>query len=222
MKDGHERFGASGSRIARPAPARACRGSGHHGRWNRLSAADGRRRRQGRPHAGDAAAWAMSAGFVRGVGFVPRAAAWRWLFSAWACALALVLAGAARLMQRRSSNIKYPWPATVCWSSAMSVCAPWRPQACRRLPELPVARPPVLRRPAGGRCLPLPAPAGAARGPVAQCDPLGLHLARRNPAVQCPLPTLSLPSVQVNMRAGRLPPPEDNGVRCLEIPLNAV
>lgn len=42
--------------------------------------------------------WAMSAGFVRGVGFVPRAAAWRWLFSAWACAVALVLAGAAKLM----------------------------------------------------------------------------------------------------------------------------
>jgi predicted membrane protein len=40
--------------------------------------------------------WAMSAGFIRGVGFVPRAAVWRWLFSGWACALALALAAAVR------------------------------------------------------------------------------------------------------------------------------
>ncbi len=38
--------------------------------------------------------WAMSAGFVRGVGFVPRAAVWRWLFSGWACGAALVAAAA--------------------------------------------------------------------------------------------------------------------------------
>jgi glyoxylase-like metal-dependent hydrolase (beta-lactamase superfamily II) len=36
------------------------------------------------------------------------------------------------------------------------------------------------------------------------------------------MPVLILPSVQVNMRAGRLPPPEDNGVSYLKIPLNAV
>jgi glyoxylase-like metal-dependent hydrolase (beta-lactamase superfamily II) len=36
------------------------------------------------------------------------------------------------------------------------------------------------------------------------------------------MPTLILPSVQVNMRAGELPPPEDNGVRYLKIPLDAV
>jgi predicted membrane protein len=42
--------------------------------------------------------WSMSAGFVRGVGFVPRARTFRWLFSAWACALALALAGAAKLI----------------------------------------------------------------------------------------------------------------------------
>ncbi len=36
--------------------------------------------------------WAMSAGFVRGVGFVPRATAWRWLFSGRACAAALAVA----------------------------------------------------------------------------------------------------------------------------------
>ncbi|MGB1498596.1 MBL fold metallo-hydrolase [Alloalcanivorax venustensis] len=34
------------------------------------------------------------------------------------------------------------------------------------------------------------------------------------------MPRLILPSVQVNMRAGHLPPPEDNGVRYMKIPLN--
>lgn len=36
------------------------------------------------------------------------------------------------------------------------------------------------------------------------------------------MPVLLLPSVQVNMRAGQLPAAEDNGVRYLKIPLNAV
>ncbi|WP_057034579.1 MBL fold metallo-hydrolase [Burkholderia pseudomallei] len=36
------------------------------------------------------------------------------------------------------------------------------------------------------------------------------------------MPVLMLPSVQVNMRAGRLPEPEDNGVRYLKIPLDAI
>ena len=36
------------------------------------------------------------------------------------------------------------------------------------------------------------------------------------------MPTLILPSVQVNMRAGLLPEPEANGTRYLKIPLNAV
>ena len=36
------------------------------------------------------------------------------------------------------------------------------------------------------------------------------------------MPTLILPSVQVNMRAGELPPAEDNGVRYIKIPLDAV
>ncbi len=36
------------------------------------------------------------------------------------------------------------------------------------------------------------------------------------------MPTLILPSVQVNMRAGQFPEPESNGVRYLKIPLNAV
>lgn len=34
------------------------------------------------------------------------------------------------------------------------------------------------------------------------------------------VPALMLPSVQVNVRAGRLPPPEDNGVRYLKIPVD--
>ena len=36
------------------------------------------------------------------------------------------------------------------------------------------------------------------------------------------LPTLILPSVQVNMRAGEMPPPEDNGKRYLKVPINAL
>jgi predicted membrane protein len=40
--------------------------------------------------------WAMSAGFVRGVGFVPGRLVWRWLFSARACALALLAAACLR------------------------------------------------------------------------------------------------------------------------------
>jgi glyoxylase-like metal-dependent hydrolase (beta-lactamase superfamily II) len=35
-----------------------------------------------------------------------------------------------------------------------------------------------------------------------------------------PMPTLLLPSVQVNVRAGALPSPEDNGVRYLKIPVD--
>ena len=36
------------------------------------------------------------------------------------------------------------------------------------------------------------------------------------------VPTLILPSIQVNVRAGQLPPAEDNGVSYLRIPLNAL
>lgn len=35
------------------------------------------------------------------------------------------------------------------------------------------------------------------------------------------LPTLIIPSVQVNIRAGRFPPPEDNGVSYLKVPVDA-
>lgn len=41
--------------------------------------------------------FAMCAGLVRGVGFVPRWWGWRWLFSGWACTAALLLATALRL-----------------------------------------------------------------------------------------------------------------------------
>jgi hypothetical protein len=35
-------------------------------------------------------------------------------------------------------------------------------------------------------------------------------------------PALILPSIQVNIRAGELPPPEGNGVRYLKLPLDAL
>ena len=36
------------------------------------------------------------------------------------------------------------------------------------------------------------------------------------------MPHLILPSVQVNMRAGEMPPAEDNGVRYMKVPINAL
>ena len=47
--------------------------------------------------AASAVFWAMSAGFVRGVGFVPRLWVWRAIFSGWACAAALLLAAVLKL-----------------------------------------------------------------------------------------------------------------------------
>lgn len=41
---------------------------------------------------------AMSAGFVRGVGFIPAVPLWRWLFSGWACLLALLLAATLKFL----------------------------------------------------------------------------------------------------------------------------
>jgi hypothetical protein len=35
-----------------------------------------------------------------------------------------------------------------------------------------------------------------------------------------PMPRLILPSIQINMRAGNRPPPEDNGVSYLKLPLD--
>lgn len=45
---------------------------------------------------------------------------------------------------------------------------------------------------------------------------------RRSRDATLPMPVLILPSVQVNMRAGQLPPPDDNGVRYLKIPLDVL
>jgi len=36
------------------------------------------------------------------------------------------------------------------------------------------------------------------------------------------MPALILPSIQVNIQAGELPPPEANGVRYLKIPIDAL
>lgn len=44
---------------------------------------------------------------------------------------------------------------------------------------------------------------------------------RRARDAQLGMPALILPSVQVNVRAGHLPPADDNGIRYLKIPLNA-
>lgn len=43
---------------------------------------------------------------------------------------------------------------------------------------------------------------------------------RRTRDAQLGMPRLIFPSIQVNMRAGELPPPEENGQRYLKIPLN--
>ena len=54
---------------------------------------------------------------------------------------------------------------------------------------------------------------------VTQSEFVGLREARDR---VLEMPRLILPSVQVNMRGGHLPDPENNGVRYLKIPLNAV
>ena len=43
---------------------------------------------------------------------------------------------------------------------------------------------------------------------------------RRARDTELAMPRLLLPSIQVNMRAGRLPPAEDNGVAYLKIPID--
>lgn len=35
-----------------------------------------------------------------------------------------------------------------------------------------------------------------------------------------PMPRLIIPSIQVNIRAGQMPPPEDNGAVYLKVPIN--
>jgi glyoxylase-like metal-dependent hydrolase (beta-lactamase superfamily II) len=48
-----------------------------------------------------------------------------------------------------------------------------------------------------------------------------VHMRRARDAT-LDVPTLILPSIQVNVRGGQLPPPDDNGVAYLRIPLNAL
>ena len=43
--------------------------------------------------------WSMAAGFVRGVGFVPRMPALRLIFSGWACCVALMVAIGLKFLQ---------------------------------------------------------------------------------------------------------------------------
>ncbi|MDH3303630.1 MAG: MBL fold metallo-hydrolase [Gammaproteobacteria bacterium] len=45
---------------------------------------------------------------------------------------------------------------------------------------------------------------------------------RENRDRQLGMPKLLLPAIQVNIRAGRLPDPENNGIRYVKIPINAV
>lgn len=52
---------------------------------------------------------------------------------------------------------------------------------------------------------------------VTQSDFVSMRNARDKTLL---MPVLILPSVQVNVRAGKLPPPEDNGVSYLKVPLN--
>jgi glyoxylase-like metal-dependent hydrolase (beta-lactamase superfamily II) len=54
---------------------------------------------------------------------------------------------------------------------------------------------------------------------VTEADFVALRTARDKTLA---MPVLLLPAVQVNVRAGHLPPPEDNGVTYLKIPINAL
>jgi glyoxylase-like metal-dependent hydrolase (beta-lactamase superfamily II) len=54
---------------------------------------------------------------------------------------------------------------------------------------------------------------------VSEADFVALRTARDKTLA---MPVLILPAVQVNVRAGHMPPPEDNGVTYLKIPINAL
>jgi hypothetical protein len=45
---------------------------------------------------------------------------------------------------------------------------------------------------------------------------------RRERDATLKMPALILPAVQVNIRAGRLPEPDDNGTRYLRVPLDSL
>jgi len=52
---------------------------------------------------------------------------------------------------------------------------------------------------------------------VSEADFVAMRTARDRTLA---MPTLLLPAIQVNVRAGKLPPAEDNGVRYLKIPID--
>ena len=54
---------------------------------------------------------------------------------------------------------------------------------------------------------------------VSEASFVGMRMARDK---TLEMPNLILPAIQVNIRAGELPPPEANGVRYLKIPLNVL
>jgi glyoxylase-like metal-dependent hydrolase (beta-lactamase superfamily II) len=57
---------------------------------------------------------------------------------------------------------------------------------------------------------------------VAGGDEAGFVKVRTTRDATLPVPRLILPSLQVNIRAGQLPPPDANGTRYLRLPLNAL
>jgi glyoxylase-like metal-dependent hydrolase (beta-lactamase superfamily II) len=57
------------------------------------------------------------------------------------------------------------------------------------------------------------------RGGVSEGDYVALRTARD---ATLPVPRLILPALQVNIRGGRLPDPDPNGIRYLRIPLNRI
>ena len=74
---------------------------------------------------------------------------------------------------------------------------------------------PLQRHDAGGGGVELE---GEGEG-VSEDDFVKMRTARD---AQLAMPVLILPSVQVNMRAGVLPPAEDNGVRYMKLPIDAL
>jgi hypothetical protein len=60
------------------------------------------------------------------------------------------------------------------------------------------------------------------RTSTATADEAGFVRMRSTRDATLTMPGLILPAVQINIRAGQLPAPENNGVAYLKIPLNAL
>ncbi len=58
-----------------------------------------------------------------------------------------------------------------------------------------------------------------ARDGVSEADFVAMRTTRD---ASLPQPTLILPALQINIRGGRLPPPDDNGISYLRLPLNQI